>query len=114
VDELLALECRFWLEADGDLYREHAVEELVMVLPNPVGIVGLEQVLRAVDEAGPWDTVDVDEVTFVELTPDSIALAYRAIGCRGDADPYRALVASIYVRRSDGWLLAFHQQTPVG
>jgi hypothetical protein len=25
---------------------------------------------------------------------------------------YRALMSSLYVRREDGWKLAFHQQTP--
>ena len=34
-------------------------------------------------------------------------------GNRKDDQPWRTLVSSGYVKRPDGWKLAFHQQTPL-
>ena len=46
-------------------------------------------------------------------TADVAILTYRASATRGEGPRYRALVSSGYVRRLDGWKLAFHQQTPL-
>jgi hypothetical protein len=110
VDELVALERRFWLEASGELYREHAALELVMAFPDPTGIVDRE---TAIPMVAPWDGVALDDVRHVELAPDVAALVYRAEGRLGEAERYRAVVTSVYVRRDGRWLLALHQQTPL-
>lgn len=38
-------------------------------------------------------------------------MTYGVLAQRDDT-AYSALMSSVYVRRGDGWKLAFHQQTP--
>lgn len=111
MDELVALERRFWTEASGELYREHAAPDLLMVFPDPTGVVDRE---TAIPLVAPWDAVALDDVRSVQLVPDAVALVYRADGRIGESERYRALVTSIYARRDGRWLLALHQQTPLG
>jgi len=46
--------------------------------------------------------------------PDAAVVAYSAVARRAGAgaEPYSALISSVYVRRHDGWKLTLHQQTP--
>lgn len=115
MNELVALERRFWTEPSGDLYREHAAPDLLMVFPEPTGVLDLETAIPIVDEAGPWASVELEDLRFVELAPDAAALVYRAVATRDAGDrPYRTLATSVYTRRDGSWLLALHQQTPLG
>ncbi|WP_390891081.1 hypothetical protein [Dactylosporangium matsuzakiense] len=42
-----------------------------------------------------------------------MALVYRAAARRAsEAEPYRAIMTSVYTRRGGSWRLALHQQTP--
>lgn len=111
MDDLVALERRFWTEASGDLYREHAGDDLLMVFPEPFGVVGREDAIPVVDEAGPWDEVELQDVRVLELTHDSAAIVYRAIAMRA-GETYRTLASSVYARRDGRWSLVLHQQTP--
>jgi hypothetical protein len=113
VDDLVALERRFWTQASGDLYRDHAAPELLMVFPAPTGVLGREAAIPIVDEAGPWQSVELEDVRSIELSPEATAIVYRATGIRGSGEPYRTLATSLYVRRAGRWLLALHQQTPL-
>ena len=110
--DLLELERRFWLEASPDLYADAMAADGVMVF-GPVGILDKEQTIAAVEGAGGWSEIQMDDVRTVELTPDSVALVYRAHGVREGQDPYNVLVTSVYVRRGGAWQIAVHQQTPL-
>jgi hypothetical protein len=50
---------------------------------------------------------------FVTLSDTSTVITYECSAKRKDGKPYHALVSSGYVKLSDGWRLAFHQQTPL-
>jgi hypothetical protein len=110
--ELLDLERRFWLEATTELYRERMAADGLMAFS--VGLLDKEQTIEAIAAAGPWDGVDLDDVRTVELSPDTVALVYRATGRRSGQDEYTALVTSVYARRDGQWQLVLHQQTPLG
>jgi hypothetical protein len=43
---------------------------------------------------------------------DLAILTYEASAVRQDDQEHHVVVSSAYVRRTDGWKLAFHQQTP--
>ena len=110
--DLLDLERRFWLEASADLYTDAMAAEGVMVFA-PVGILDKEQTIAAVEGAGAWSEVDIDDVRTIELTPGSAALVYRVHGVREGQAPYDALATSVYIHRDGAWQIAVHQQTPL-
>jgi hypothetical protein len=49
----------------------------------------------------------------VNLSDTSTVITYECSAKRRDGKQYHALVSSGYVKRSDGWKLAFHKQTPL-
>ena len=49
----------------------------------------------------------------VQPTADTAIISYRADVTRADGERYAALVSSAYVRRAEGWKLAFHQHSPL-
>jgi hypothetical protein len=60
-----------------------------------------------------WTSVDFTDQQLVQLSPDTVALIYRASGSRGrEEPPYPALASSVYVKRDGDWKLALHQQSP--
>ncbi len=67
-----------------------------------------EDELTALEREG-WDALSTDGET-------ARAFYDRVLGHvptrRRDGQRYSALMSSFYVRRADGWKLAFHQQTP--
>jgi uncharacterized protein (TIGR02246 family) len=109
--EVIELERRFWLEASPDLYRERMADDGLMVFPGP-GVLDKEATLAAVERAGPWQDVAMDDVRVVPLADDAAALVYRATGRRQGEPPYTALVTSVHVRRDDRWQIVLHQQSP--
>jgi hypothetical protein len=71
------------------------------------------QTVESIATASRWTVVNFSEERLVRLTPDAIALIYRASGSRrGDESVYSALASSVYVRRGSEWKLALHQQSP--
>lgn len=111
-DEVLALEKRFWTEADNpDLFRETFAEEGIFA-GEPMGFIGKQQAMAMTAEE-PWTEVEMSDVHVVQLTPDVVILAYHGQGRHeGNEEPYRGNIASTYVRRDGRWLLALTAHQP--
>ena len=111
-DELLDLERAFWGAAgNGAVYRDNFADDGVCVFP--MGVFDKETTMAAVDAAEPWVEVLLDDVKTIPLAGDATSVIYRATARRrSDGEPYKAHIASTYVRRGGTWLLTVHQQTP--
>jgi hypothetical protein len=112
-DELRVVEERLWRAAgDRDAYAADVAPTAVHVFPG-WGAVGLPDVLVAVEQSQPWRSFSLDDVEAIQLGADAAALVYRTRAERVGAEPYRAAITSVYVRRDGAWRLALHQQTPL-
>src|SRR5262249_27533377 len=115
-DELIALEREGWeaLAAGGDVARgfyDRVLDAEVLML-FPGGMVLGDRAGIVESMAGPpWTRYELEGVQALQLTPETGVVAYGAVAER-DGQEYAALMSSTYVRRDDGWKLAFHQQTP--
>ena len=107
--ELRDLE-RSFLTQGPDFYRANLTDDAVFVFPDPVGIMGRETCIEAIEQAPRWAEVEIDDVHVLEFGDDFVSVIYRATArMEGSEDPYRALVSSVY----SGTKLALHQQTPL-
>jgi hypothetical protein len=115
-DELSLLEERGWqaLSTDGAaataFYREVLDTHVVMLLPGGMTLDDRETIVASMGGA-PWTSFRLENLAVLHLTPDTGVVTYGVVAQRGDT-AYSALISSVYVRRDDGWKLAFHQQTP--
>lgn len=111
-DEIIALEKQFWTKADDPgFFEEHLAEEGISVI-EPMGFIDKRQAV-AMPADKPWQNVEMTDVQIHELTTDCVALAYHGQGRhQGDEEPYRASIASTYVRRDGHWLLALTAHQP--
>ena len=110
-DALVALERRLWTEATAALYEEYLTDDALMVFAEPAGVLDKRATVAAVEENGPWETVDLHDVRTIELSDDATVLVYRARGVRGGGPPYETWATSVYVRQDEGPRLALHQQS---
>jgi len=110
VNDIWQKETSFWLDGPA-FFEEHMVAVAQMVFPDPVGILKGDEILHGLKEAPRWQSVEFEEKTEASLG-DTLVLAYRAAGRRGNAAPYRALCTSCYTRQGSTWKLISHQQTP--
>ena len=109
---LFDLEEKFWRSGLA-FYRQNLAEGVLMVFPEPVGILVKEQVMEAVTRAPRWTSVEFAQRWLVEISAATAIIAYRAVARReGDPAPYVVLASSAYVPDGRSWKLAFHQQTP--
>jgi hypothetical protein len=92
-------------------YREVLDDTVVMLLPGGLVLTDREAVIEAMS-GPPWSAYRIEGLTGHRPTPDTCLVAYEVVARRGDGPEYAALVGSLYVRRAEGWRLAYHQQTP--
>ena len=116
-DTLLQREREGWRASgalDGDWYRKNCTNDALFVLPGMV--LDREQCADAIAKNDvSWVDYAIEDARLVLLGSDSAVLTYRCSARReGDNAPFMALISSAYVQRDDSWLLAFHQQTPLG
>lgn len=111
--DLITVERGFWLQG-GAYYEANAAPDAWFLLPDPVGLVGLDGALRTVASGSRWGRVDLIDTRTLELSEHAMVLVYRAVARREGRDPYHALCASSYRLSKRRWLLAHHQQTPTG
>jgi hypothetical protein len=112
-ESLLELERQLW-NADAEFYRQTLSEDVVMVFPEPTGILDRSAVLNSVGGADRWSAVEFDDERLVEVGDDSVQLVYRAVAERSeDESEYAALVSTTYVEAGGSWRVVSHQQTPV-
>ena len=111
-DEILALEKRFWTEADNPRsFDENAANELITVL-EPMGFIDKQQGLKMMADK-PWNEVEMTEVQVHQPTPDCVVLAYHGQGSReGDDHLQRSSIASTYIRRDGRWQLVLTAHQP--
>ncbi len=109
--DLITVERGFWLQG-GAYFLANAMPQSYFLLPEPVGLTGLDGALRRVASGSRWARVDILDARVEALTEDSVVLVYRARAYREDERPYHALVSSSYVRFKRRWRLVHHQQTP--
>jgi len=82
----------------------------LMVFPGFV--LDKAESIRAISGAPPWLSFELDDVRVIGATPEGATVVYHATAQRERGAPYRALMASVYVRREGRWRLVLHQQTP--
>lgn len=114
-DWLFAIEQGFWLEG-RDYFREHLDERCLLAFPQigeMHGVRSREEIAATATAPGRWRDLKIASRHLARLSDGVAVISYRADAVRGDGEPYSALVSSAYVRRADGWKLAFHQHSPV-
>ena len=117
-DDLIAIEERGWealatsAEAATAFYGEVLDDEVAMRFPGGMAIDDRDAVLASMG-GDPWSSYELSDVVVLTPTADTGIVTYRSTSQRGDADPYTALITSVYVRRGAGWRLVLHQHTPV-
>lgn len=115
--DLVDFERRGWdalcASTGSDHYGRLMTADGVMVLVNGM-VQDRDGVVSSLDSAPPWSSYDLEEPRLVEVGEDAVALVYRATAFReGEAEPFRALMTSIY-RLIDGEpRLVLYQQTAV-
>lgn len=111
-DELIDIERRLWTEG-VEAYQQHLDDQCLVAFTGMAGVSSRDAVAASVKDGPRWKDLEIEVEGFLTPTPDVAILTYRASANRGEGEHYRALVSSGYVRRPDGWKLAFHQQTPL-
>ncbi|WP_169980229.1 nuclear transport factor 2 family protein [Microbispora sp. H10836] len=116
-DELIALETAGWAalsstpEAATEFYEQVLDRTVVMLLPGGMVLDDRAAIVKSM--AGqPWSSHELQDARVVHLTDDTGLVTYGVVAERDGDSAYSALMSSLYVRRQDGWKLAFHQQTP--
>lgn len=117
-DDLVRLEDEGWraLSTSGEAAREFYAASLddtvVMLLPGGLVLDDRAAILEAMS-GQPWESYELHDAQAFRPGPDTGVVTYRAFARRAGAEPYSALMSSVYVRRADGWKLVLHQQTPL-
>jgi len=111
-DELTEIERGFWTGGE-DYFLAHLDEKCLLAFPQMAGAYSREEVAATAKEPQRWKDLSTQEKGFLQPTGDMAELAYEARATRANGEPYRALVSTLYVRRDDGWKMAFHSQTPL-
>lgn len=110
-DELLTIERALWT-GGPDAYRQHVAEECLVVFPEMTGVFDRDSLADTVSAGPRWEEPGLDVEGLARPTEGVALLTYRAEAER-DGERHLALVSSGFVRRSSGWKLYFHQQTPL-
>jgi hypothetical protein len=112
--ELEALERRGWEALSGPggaaFYSEFMADDGLMVFPGLV--LDKAASIQAISDTTPWLSYELEGVRLIGAMPHAATVVYGATAQREGGSPYRALMASVYVRREGNWRLVLHQQTP--
>ena len=114
-DELFAIEEGFWL-LGHEHFARHVDEACLLAFPQMEemhGVFSPDRVAATATSSNRWRDLEMSGRHVVCPVADMAIISYRADVLRADGEPYSALVSSAYVRRGDGWKLAFHQHSPL-
>ena len=111
-DELLTIEKELWT-GGAEAYREHMDDRCLVAFTEMAGAFTAQEIAAMAEEGERWEEPEMEVRGLVEPQDGIAMLTYRVQVVRGEGDPYHALVSSGYVRRSSGWKMMFHQQTPL-
>ena len=109
-EDFQAIERAFWF-GDADYYRRRLTGDCTMVFPQ-LGVLDRETLIAGIESGPRWSHVEISAWRCDRPADNVAVIAYRAVASReGRTEPYRAWCGTLYVRRGDDWLMAFHQQT---
>ena len=111
-DELFELERGFWGGGE-DYYRAHVDRQCLLAFVGMAGVQPREGVAASARDPQRWRDLRMERKGFLQAADDTAFLSYEASATRATGEPYKALVSTGYVRRDDGWKMAFHGQTPL-
>jgi hypothetical protein len=109
--DLLRIEDNFWT-GGPEAYRRHADEQCLVAFSELAGVMSRDDIAKSA-EKGRWTDVSLKHKGMAQLSDTSAVVTYECNAKRKDGQPYHALVSSGYIKRPEGWKLAFHQQTPL-
>jgi hypothetical protein len=97
----------------GDFYGRLMTDDAVMILVNGM-VLDRDTIAATLNDSPPWDAYELTDERRVPVSDDVAALVYRASASRrGEAEPFVALMTSVY-RLLDGEpRLALYQQTTI-
>ena len=105
--ELLKIDLGFW-SGGPEAYRHHADDKVLVVFKELAGIMSRDDIAKSA-EKGRWPDLSPTPKGLVRLSDTSAVLSYQCAATRKDGQPYHAIVSSGYIKRPDGWKLAFHR-----
>ena len=114
-EDLYAIEEGFWLRGQ-DHFLAHVDDTCLLAFPQMGemhGVHSREEVAATATMANRWRDLTMSRRHLLRPDDGVAIISYRADVKRADGLPYEALISSAYVRRSEGWKLAFHQHSPV-
>ncbi|WP_426185829.1 DUF4440 domain-containing protein [Microbacterium sp. TWP3-1-2b2] len=116
IEELWELEHQGWDSlCDGsgsDFYGGLMIEDGTMLLASGLSM-DRSEVIASLADAPPWERYEIIEPRLLALADGASTLLYTGRAFRAGAEPFVALMASTYVRRTGVWRLALYQQTAV-
>jgi hypothetical protein len=110
-NDLLAIEDHFWT-GGPEAYQRYADAECLVAFSELAGVMSNRDIAKSAEKAR-WKDVSLKRKGIVQLSDTAAVITYECRAERKEGQPYHALVSSGYVKRLDGWKLAFHQQTPL-
>lgn len=114
-NDLFDIEQGFWLHGK-EHFLEHLDDECLLAFPQVGEMHGVrtrDEVAATATTSTRWLDLNVTDRHIVHAGENVTIISYRADVKRADGQPYSALVSSAYVRRANGWKLAFHQHSPI-
>jgi len=114
-DDLFAIEEGFWTGGE-DYFRAHLDDGCLIAFPQMAGGSSSDETSASATANAPslWREFETRDKAFLQPIDDLAMLAYEARAVRGDGERFHALVSTGYVRRDDGWKMAFHSRKPLG
>ena len=110
--DLLAIEKKFWT-GDEAYYREHVDASCLVAFTEMSGLMSNQDLAATAKEGNRWKKLELDSKGLIRPTDDIAILTYEAKAERATGEPHHAIVSTGYVKRSDGWKMMFHSQTPL-
>lgn len=107
------IETRFW-RGEEAFFNTHMASHVLMVFPDPVGILDHEAILSTLAAEPRWRHVEMEARHAEAPHRDILFIAYKVEAWRGgEEEPYRAWCSSSYICQDHDWQLFHHQQTPI-
>ena len=110
--DLLAIEKKFWT-GDESYYRAHVDTSCLVAFAEMSGLMSNRDLAATAKDGNRWKKLELDSKGLVRPTDDIAILTYEAKAERATGKPHHAIVSTGYVKRSDGWKMMFHSQTPL-
>lgn len=113
--ELFEIEQGFWISGK-EHFSANLDDRCILVFPQAGELHGVktrDEVAATATEANRWRDLTMSDRHLLQATEHAAIVSYRADVTRADGQRYAALVSSVYVRRANGWKLAFHQHSPL-